>query len=208
MVQLTELLLLLLWCYLKQHVTWVMRPIHYCLLWWLSRLKMEPSSCDTFVALPPSTEGRRVIFAKNSDRPGDEVQEVLYFPARHYSAGEKVEVGAMNVLLLPHNVQFTILTFNLCHFVLLVLWKVYVHWDRAGWTHLRSGAEQTSVALGSRDGCKWASSVYWEWGGVGQRKCRWRGGASGHGSCEVRPLWRQYPVSFKTIPVLPQRRER
>lgn len=53
---------------------------------------MKPSSCDTFVALPPSTEGQRIIFGKNSDRPCDEVQEVVYFPARDYNAGEKLEV--------------------------------------------------------------------------------------------------------------------
>ncbi|XP_053295366.1 secernin-3 [Pleuronectes platessa] len=52
---------------------------------------MQPSSCDTFVALPPSTEGQRIIFGKNSDRPSDEVQEVVYFPAKCYDAGEKVE---------------------------------------------------------------------------------------------------------------------
>lgn len=63
---------------------------------------MRPSSCDTFVALPPSTEKHRVIFGKNSDRPCDEVQEVVYFPARDYDAGEKVEVGDgdWNVILL------------------------------------------------------------------------------------------------------------
>ena len=54
---------------------------------------MQPSSCDTFVALPPSTEGQRIIFGKNSDRPSDEVQEVVYFPEKSYGAGEKVEVG-------------------------------------------------------------------------------------------------------------------
>lgn len=54
---------------------------------------MYPSSCDTFVALPPSTEGQRIIFGKNSDRPCDEVQEVVYFPARDYGPGEKVEVS-------------------------------------------------------------------------------------------------------------------
>lgn len=54
--------------------------------------KMKPSSCDTFVALPPSTEGQRIIFGKNSDRPCDEVQEVVYFPARDYKDGEKLEV--------------------------------------------------------------------------------------------------------------------
>lgn len=53
---------------------------------------MKPSSCDTFVALPPSTEGQRIIFSKNSDRPCDEVQEVVYFSARDYNAGEKLEV--------------------------------------------------------------------------------------------------------------------
>ncbi|XP_030642690.1 secernin-3 [Chanos chanos] len=52
---------------------------------------MYPSSCDTFVALPPSTKGQHVVFGKNSDRPCDEVQEVVYFPAKDYSAGEKVE---------------------------------------------------------------------------------------------------------------------
>lgn len=53
---------------------------------------MKPSSCDTFVALPPSTKGQRIIFGKNSDRPCDEVQEVVYFPARDYNAVEKLEV--------------------------------------------------------------------------------------------------------------------
>lgn len=54
---------------------------------------MHPSSCDTFVALPPSTVGQRIIFGKNSDRPCDEVQEVVYFPAKAYGAEEKLEVG-------------------------------------------------------------------------------------------------------------------
>ena len=67
---------------------------------------MHPSSCDTFVALPPSTEGQRIIFGKNSDRPCDEVQEVVYFPARDYVPGEKVEVGDTDSLLLPSNLQF------------------------------------------------------------------------------------------------------
>ncbi|XP_045414894.1 secernin-3 isoform X3 [Lemur catta] len=42
---------------------------------------MEPFSCDTFVALPPTTVDNRIIFGKNSDRLCDEVQEVVYFPA-------------------------------------------------------------------------------------------------------------------------------
>ncbi|XP_045458321.1 secernin-3 [Melitaea cinxia] len=36
-----------------------------------------PRSCDTFVVLPPFTNKNVVIFGKNSDRPQDEVQEVV-----------------------------------------------------------------------------------------------------------------------------------
>lgn len=53
-----------------------------------------PRSCDTFVALPPATVGSRVVFGKNSDRPSDEVQEVVYFPAASHKAGDKLEVRA------------------------------------------------------------------------------------------------------------------
>ncbi|XP_051762228.1 LOW QUALITY PROTEIN: secernin-3 [Ctenopharyngodon idella] len=51
---------------------------------------MFPTSCDTFVALPPSTEGQqRIVFGKNSDRPCDEVQEVVYYPAKHHDDPEE-----------------------------------------------------------------------------------------------------------------------
>ncbi|KAK2906072.1 secernin-3 [Channa argus] len=63
---------------------------------------MHPSSCDTFVALPPSTEGQRIIFGKNSDRPCDEVQEVVYFPARDYGAEEKLECTYIEIEQVPH----------------------------------------------------------------------------------------------------------
>ncbi|XP_074550950.1 secernin-3 [Halichoeres trimaculatus] len=63
---------------------------------------MYPSSCDTFVALPPSTEGQRIIFGKNSDRPCDEVQEVVYFPATDYEAGAKVECTYIEIDQAAH----------------------------------------------------------------------------------------------------------
>ncbi|XP_040004285.1 secernin-3 [Xiphias gladius] len=63
---------------------------------------MQPSSCDTFVALPPSTEGQRIVFGKNSDRPCDEVQEVVYFPARDYGAEEKVECTYIEIEQVAH----------------------------------------------------------------------------------------------------------
>ncbi|XP_026150692.1 secernin-3 isoform X1 [Mastacembelus armatus] len=65
-------------------------------------LKMHPSSCDTFVALPTSTEGQRIIFGKNSDRPCDEVQEVVYFPARAYDAEEKLECTYIEIDQAAH----------------------------------------------------------------------------------------------------------
>lgn len=66
------------------------------------RLRMQPSSCDTLVALPPSSERQRVIFGKNSDRPCDEVQEVVYFPARRDIAEEKVECTYIEIDQVPH----------------------------------------------------------------------------------------------------------
>ncbi|KAK7109985.1 hypothetical protein V1264_013929 [Littorina saxatilis] len=50
-----------------------------------------PSSCDTFVALPPATAKGCVIFGKNSDRPGSEVQEVNLVPAADHPKGSKVQ---------------------------------------------------------------------------------------------------------------------
>ncbi|AWP13142.1 putative secernin-3 isoform 2 [Scophthalmus maximus] len=63
---------------------------------------MQPSSCDTFVALPPSTEGQRIVFGKNSDRPCEEVQEVVYFPSKYHGAEEKVECTYMEIDQVAH----------------------------------------------------------------------------------------------------------
>ena len=42
----------------------------------------------------------RIIFGKNSDRPCDEVQEVVYFPAAvHDNLKEHLKVGEMHILL-------------------------------------------------------------------------------------------------------------
>lgn len=61
---------------------------------------MEPCSCDTFVALPPATVENRIIFGKNSDRPCDEVQEVVYFPAAvHDNLRGHLKVGEIHILI-------------------------------------------------------------------------------------------------------------
>ena len=49
-----------------------------------------PKSCATFVCLSDCTADNVVIFGKNSDRPSEEVQEVVYYPQASY--GEKVKV--------------------------------------------------------------------------------------------------------------------
>ncbi|XP_028736475.1 secernin-3 isoform X2 [Peromyscus leucopus] len=64
--------------------------------------KMEPYSCDTFVALPPATVGNRVIFGKNSDRLFDEVQEVIYCPAAvHNDLGKRLKCTYIEIDQVP-----------------------------------------------------------------------------------------------------------
>lgn len=45
------------------------------------------------MALPPRAKDGLVVFGKNSARPRDEVQEVVYFPAVDHEAESKVEVS-------------------------------------------------------------------------------------------------------------------
>uniref|UniRef100_A0A1B6CC42 Secernin-2 n=2 Tax=Clastoptera arizonana TaxID=38151 RepID=A0A1B6CC42_9HEMI len=47
--------------------------------------------CDTFIVLPPLTAHGGIIFGKNSDRPSDEVQEVIYEPSNNFENGGKVK---------------------------------------------------------------------------------------------------------------------
>ncbi|EPY80624.1 secernin-1 [Camelus ferus] len=49
-----------------------------------------PSYC--FVAFPPRAKDGQVVFGKNSARPRDEVQEVVYFSAADHDPESKVEV--------------------------------------------------------------------------------------------------------------------
>lgn len=52
-----------------------------------------PCSCDCFVSVPPASAVPAVIFAKNSDRPRDEVQEVVFIPASTHAPGSRLQVG-------------------------------------------------------------------------------------------------------------------
>ncbi|CAK6438351.1 unnamed protein product [Pipistrellus nathusii] len=50
-----------------------------------------PCSCDCFVSMPPASAIPAVIFAKNSDRPRDEVQEVVFVPAGTHAPGSQLQ---------------------------------------------------------------------------------------------------------------------
>lgn len=60
-----------------------------------------PKSCDTFVALPPATGNGCVVFGKNSDRPGNEVQELVYKPAAKYDPGTKLQCTYIEIDQAP-----------------------------------------------------------------------------------------------------------
>jgi secernin len=53
--------------------------------------------CDTFVALPDVTQGGDLIFGKNSDRPGGEVQDVVAFPVQQHSSGDTVQCTYLQI---------------------------------------------------------------------------------------------------------------
>lgn len=64
--------------------------------------KHPPESCDTFVVLGDRTKGGHVIFGKNSDRPSEEVQEVVYEPQADHDDGSKVQCTYIEVDQVPH----------------------------------------------------------------------------------------------------------
>ncbi|XP_039083685.1 secernin-2 isoform X3 [Hyaena hyaena] len=62
--------------------------------WWGSD---TPRSCDCFVSVPPASATPAVIFAKNSDRPRDEVQEVVFVPAGTHAPGSRLQCTYIEV---------------------------------------------------------------------------------------------------------------
>ncbi len=57
--------------------------------------------CDTFVALPDVTLDGKLIFAKNSDRPNGEIQDVVCFPARQHASGDTLECTYLQIPQAP-----------------------------------------------------------------------------------------------------------
>src|SRR5438105_3579234 len=54
--------------------------------------------CDMVVALDRSTAQKRTLFGQNTGRPCQERQRLLRTPARAYTPGEKVAIGAVELL--------------------------------------------------------------------------------------------------------------
>uniref|UniRef100_A0A8C1ZL54 Secernin-2 n=1 Tax=Cyprinus carpio TaxID=7962 RepID=A0A8C1ZL54_CYPCA len=61
-----------------------------------------PRSCDCFVSLPPGSKEDYVIFGKNSDRPRDEVQEVVYYPSSSHAPGSRVQCTYISIPQAEH----------------------------------------------------------------------------------------------------------
>lgn len=116
-----------------------------------------PRSCDTFVALPPAAAGGRVVFGKNSDRPRDEVQEVLHCPAAQHPPGAALQVSALpaspppSPAAHPRPERLPRAARTVTRPALRLV-AVHLHRDRAGSAHPRRRPEPALVAVGSRNG--------------------------------------------------------
>ena len=53
--------------------------------------------CDTFVALGSATRNGEVIFGKNSDRPYDEQQPIVYFPKQRHKYNSKLKCTYISI---------------------------------------------------------------------------------------------------------------
>jgi len=53
--------------------------------------------CDTLIACAEVTKNNTAIFAKNSDRPPNEAQHLIWLPAQTHSGGEKVQCTYLEI---------------------------------------------------------------------------------------------------------------
>lgn len=62
---------------------------------------MNPTGCDTLVAVGTATTTGATVFGKNSDRPEEEVQNVVHVPARQHPEGAVVQCTHVNIPQVP-----------------------------------------------------------------------------------------------------------
>ena len=108
-----------------------------------------PLSCDCFVSLPPGSHDDHVIFGKNSDRPRDEVQEVVYYPAASHPAGAVVEVRSSPtaVWLAGWLAGWLAVCLAVCLAVWLSGWTVLTHSLQLGMTSALSPSTSNQKSL-------------------------------------------------------------
>lgn len=99
----------------------------FFLLFCCCRMAQAPMSCDCFVSLPPGSRDDQVIFGKNSDRPRDEVQEVVYHPAASHPPGSTLEVKQARTLTVsppqPLTLECRLVVWD--QKVIMFTWKIY-----------------------------------------------------------------------------------
>jgi hypothetical protein len=81
-------------------------------------------SCDTFVVLPPLTDSNFRIFGKNSDRPANEVQEIIFVSNEHTTDNKDyVQVGSLFCFFSKENFSnlFSVLIFKFHKFQKLII---------------------------------------------------------------------------------------
>ncbi len=64
--------------------------------------------CDSMLALPDVTQFGDLIFAKNSDRPAGEIQDVVRIPARTYTAGASLKCTYITIPQAEHTLAVII----------------------------------------------------------------------------------------------------
>src|SRR5688500_17178736 len=60
------------------------------------------SMCDTWIAMPNATETRRVIFAKNSDRPAFDCQPLTLQPAQRWPTQSTLQLEYVQIAQAEH----------------------------------------------------------------------------------------------------------
>ena len=59
-------------------------------------------SCDSMIAAAPASATGNIIYAKNSDRPLNEAQPLVYFPPADHEPGEIVQTSFIKVPQVAH----------------------------------------------------------------------------------------------------------
>ena len=63
---------------------------------------MAAKSCSSFIIAGSETKTGDIIFAKNSDRPFNESQPLIYYPAQDYPEGTFTECSFIKIPQVRH----------------------------------------------------------------------------------------------------------